>query len=311
MITLLMPTAIGIDLSLLLNCLLTVHCRKQHNFSCRNKLSEYEWIELLSFCSLHAELYVCIVSMCLPFYWALFYPFVFNVCLSICLCFSLVFPGVVERKASSKSWANSEPDINNWGGQEGREWLLQYSYVILTWLPATRPCAQYLWSLTDDWECNAVSSLCLLHLPFLRSVHFLIFHPYATSSFSTPSLALPCFLLSPSLCHFFSSLSHLLLSLRRVWHAHGPNSIIDQIKGMILSSLNRQKEHTHSPDMLKGYNHTHKYADTCTHRALQPLQCAKEIETNCRQNVISDCVLDFGSFPKCYIPDRAFQLLLT
>ena len=99
--------------------------------------------------------------------------------------------------------------------------------------------------------------LFLLHLPFLPSVHFLIFHPYATSSSSTPSLALPFLLLSPSLCHFFSSPSHLLPFLRRVWHAHGPNSIIDQIKEMLLNSLNRQKEHTHAPDTPRGYNCTH------------------------------------------------------
>lgn len=245
----------------------------------------------------------------------------FFVCLSICLCFSLV-SGVVERRASSKSWANSEPDINNWGGQEGREWLLQYSYVILTWLPATCPCTQYLWSLTDDWGCNAASSLSplllLLHLPFLLSVNFLIFHPYATSSFSTlPSLLLPP---SPSLCHFFSSPSHLLPSLRRVWHAHGPNSIIDQIKEMLLNSLNRQKEHTHAPDTPRGYNHTH--TPTYAHKEANrftlhstALQCAKEINTNHwlenRQTVSSDCALNFGPFPKCYITDRASPLLFT
>lgn len=195
-----------------------------------------------------------------------------SVCPSVCV--SQLFSGVVERKASSKSWANSEPDINNWGGQEGREWLLQYSYVILTWLPATRPYTQYLWSLTDDWGCNAasfLSLLLLLHLPFLPSVHFLIFHPNATSSFSTPTLALPSLLQSPSpsLCHFFSSPSHLLPSLRRVWHAHGPNSIIDQIKEMPLNSLNRQKEHTHASDTPKGYNPpptTHTHTSTCTHK---------------------------------------------
>lgn len=182
-------------------------------------------------------------------------------CLFVCV--SHLFSGVVERKASRKSWGNSEPDINNWGGQEGREWLLQYSYVILTWLPATRPCTQYLWSLTDDWGCNAASSpnLLLLHLPFFPSLCTFSHLPSICYllSFSTPSLPLPSLLLStsPSLWHFFSSPPHLLPSLRRVWHAHGPNSIIDQIKEMLLNSLNRQKEHTHAPDTLKGYNHTH------------------------------------------------------
>lgn len=230
-------------------------------------------MNLISFGFLPAEPYVSALCVCVSFVeWALFFiPLVFiSVCPSVCV--PHLFSGVVERKASSKSWAKSEPDINNWEGQEGREWLLQYSYVILTWLPASRPCTQYLWSLTDDWGCNAVSSLSLLlllHLPFLPSVHFLIFHPHATSYFSTPSLspslALPSLLRSPCLCHFFSSPSHLLPSLRRVWHAQGPNSIIDQIKEMLLNSLNRQREHTHAPDTPKGLQHTHAHTEANTY----------------------------------------------
>lgn len=114
----------------------------------------------------------------------------------------------------------------------------------------------------------------LLHLPFLPSVRFLIFHPYATSSFSTPFFALPSLLLPFSLCHFFSSPSHLLPFLRRAWHAHGPNSIIDQIKEMLLNSLNRQKDHTHAADMLKGYNHTeaNTYSDSAASAACKRKQ---------------------------------------
>lgn len=146
------------------------------------------------------------VSMYLPVYRALLFSSIlhhFYVCASVFV--SRWFSGVLERNASGESWANSEPHINNWGGQEAREWLLQYSYVILTWLPATRPCAQYLWSLTDDWGCNAMSSSSfLLQLPFLPSTQLLILHLYATSSFSSPSLchAPTCPLLLPSTTSF-------------------------------------------------------------------------------------------------------------
>lgn len=131
-----------------------------------------------------------------------------SICPSVCV--SQLFSGVLERNASSKSWANSEPDVNNWGGQEAREWLLQYSYVILTWLPATRPCTHYLWSLTDDWGCNAVSSpipflplspfpshytfshlLSICHVLFLHPLPLCAVAPLVPFSFSLPFLLIP------------------------------------------------------------------------------------------------------------------------
>lgn len=96
------------------------------------------------------------------------------------------------------------------------------------------------------------------HLPPI--CHLLFLHSTLPSRLLSPSL---------SLCHFFSSPSHLLPSLRRVWHAHGPNSIIDQIKEMLLNSLNRQKEHSRAPETPKGYNHTH--TNTCTHKGKQTM----------------------------------------
>lgn len=114
---------------------------------------------------------------------------------------------------------------------------------------------------------SASSFLSLRTFSHLTSICHLLFFP-------PPSLALPSLLLSPStyFCQFFSSPSHLRPSLKRVWHAHGPNSIIDQIKEMLLNSLNRQKEHTHTPDMLKGCSHTHTGKQIFTLCSLGSLQ---------------------------------------
>lgn len=122
----------------------------------------------------------------------------------------------------------------------------------------------------------------MLCSPSASSFILLSFPPYIFSSyihmpppfFPPPSLALPSLLLSPStyFCQFFSSPSHLRPSLKRVWHAHGPNSIIDQIKEILLNSLNRQKEHTHTPDMLKGCSHTHTGKQIFTLCSLGSLQ---------------------------------------
>lgn len=100
--------------------------------------------------------------------------------MSICL-FLICFCRGSGKEGLRKSWANSELDINNWGGQEGREWLLQYSYVILTWLPATRPCTVLMKS--HRWlrmQC------CIPPQP-----------PPATSPFSSPCI----FSHLPSICH--------------------------------------------------------------------------------------------------------------
>lgn len=220
---------------------------------CRHELREC-WKPHLFLLHLHC-VPRCLLDCCL------FSAVFMSICPSVCVSHS--FSGVLERNASSKSWANSEPDVNNWGGQEAREWLLQYSYVILTWLPATRPCTQYLWSLTDDWGCNAVSSPipCLPTIPLFFPLYIFSSPVHMPPPFSPPSPSLCCLSSCPLLFfsrHFFSSPSHLLPSLWRLWHAHGPNSIIGQIKEMLLNSLNRKKEHTHAPDMprLQSYTYT-------------------------------------------------------
>lgn len=87
---------------------------------------------------------------------------------------------------------------------------------------------------------------------------------------------------------------------------------------MLLNSLNRQKEHTPAPHMLKGYNHTHTHtlgeADAYSDSAASAVWCAQEIKTDRHQyngqTVISDDVLELSSFPKCHAADRASQLLL-
>lgn len=117
---------------------------------------------------------------------------------------------------------------------------------------------------------------------------------------------LPFLLLSssPSPCHFFSSPSHLLPSLRRVRHTHGPDSIIDQIKKMLLNSLSRQKEHMHAPDTPRGCNLTHIHMLPAhrppiiyTHRQIFTLcsfcSVQKKTGTHQWQTIISDC-LTFG-----------------
>lgn len=50
---------------------------------------------------------------------------------------------------------------------------------------------------------------------------------------------------------------------------------------MLLNSLNRQKEHTPAPHMLKGYNHTHTLgeADAYSDSAASAVWCAQEIKT--------------------------------
>lgn len=181
------------DLSFILVCLKWAN--KVHFFSADMNCREC-WKPHLFLLHLHC-VPRCLLDCCL------FSAVFMSICPSVCVSHS--FSGVLERNASSKSWANSEPDVNNWGGQEAREWLLQYSYVILTWLPATRPCTQYLWSLTDDWGCNAVSSplspfsshYTFSHLPSI--CHLLFLHPLPLSaasplvpfSFSLPLLLIP------------------------------------------------------------------------------------------------------------------------
>lgn len=124
---------------------------------------------------------------------------------------------------------------------------------------AHAPSTYEVSQMTEDAMLCPPPSPASLLSPFLPTIHFLISRPYATSFFSTLSLSLLPLLLSPSLslCHFFSSPSHLLPSLWRLWHAHGPNSIIGQIKEMLLNSLNRKKEHTHAPDMPGLQSHTY------------------------------------------------------
>lgn len=136
---------------------------------------------------------------------------------------SHLFSRLVERKVSSKVEPTLSQTLIIEEGRRGGEWLLQYSYVILTWLPATRPCTQYLWSLTDDWGCNAVSSLrCLLLLSLFFPLYiFLIFHPYATSSFlcSLPPSAIsgPVFFPLPRLFIPFSSAAISQKSMACPW----------------------------------------------------------------------------------------------
>lgn len=117
------------------------------------------------------------------------------VCVCVCVSHS---SGVGKREASRKTWANSEPDVNNWGGQEGREWLLQYSYVILTWLPATRPCAHCLWSPTDDWGCNVMSSSSSSISSFLSFSHLPTICLLLSFSFAISPLAYFLSFLLPS-----------------------------------------------------------------------------------------------------------------
>lgn len=188
------------DLSFILVCLKWAN--KVHFFSADMNCREC-WKPHLFLLHLHC-VPRCLLDCCL------FSAVFMSICPSVCVSHS--FSGVLERNASSKSWANSEPDVNNWGGQEAREWLLQYSYVILTWLPATRPCTQYLWSLTDDWGCNAVSS----PIPFLPTIP-LFFPLYIFSSpvhmpppFSPPSPSLCC-LSSCPLLFLSATSSHPLL----------------------------------------------------------------------------------------------------
>lgn len=81
---------------------------------------------------------------------------------------------------------------------------------------------------------------------------------------------------------------------------------------MLLNSLNRQKEHMHAPDMLKGYNPSTTYninteADI---RILQPLSCAKGIETNHWQTIILECI-KFGPLHKYSITDSSFPTFLS
>lgn len=85
----------------------------------------------------------------------------------------------------------------------------------------------------------------LLHLPFFSlyiSIHPSI-HPCANLLF--PLLSFHCHHSSCLLNLSFLPPSHLLPFLSRGFHAHGPNSIIDQIKEMLLNSQNRWKR-THN-----------------------------------------------------------------
>lgn len=136
--------------------------------------------------------------------------------------------------------------------------------------------------------CSHPLSIC--HLLF---VYFL---PFA--ALSSPVI---------SFCHFFSSRSHLLPFLRRACYAHGPNSIIDQIK-RDASQLPQQTKGTHArtrhAEGLQPHTHTHtqenifRTCSLCTVRK-EAAQMVQIKWTNCNFRL---CKFDTA--------DRAFQLLL-
>lgn len=213
-----------------------------------NKLSFSSWYDG----SYISRLCVSGLSFCVP--------------LSICLCLSLDFgsTGVEGPQVKVEPTLRTTLII-----EEGRRGENGYCNIHMSyWLDcqplARAPCTYEVSQMTED---------ATLPLPLSPSPPFYISSSYIHKSLRLflhslchllpPLLLLPLLTSpSPSLCHLFSSPSYLQPSLGGERHARGPNSIIDQIKEMLLNSLTRQKEHRRTQDMMKGYNHTHTQSHT-------------------------------------------------
>lgn len=171
--------------------------------------------------------------------------------MSIFLCFSFVFQEWGRTRSQVKLcqlWATLIIEEGRRG--ENGCCNIHMSYWLDCQLLAHAHSTYEAPQMTEDAKC------CVLPQPPPTPPFLLCIFP-----FFDPSIhVLTCFFQLLSLhCHHFSCLSnvfflppsHLLPFLRRGFHAHGPNSITDQIKEMHLNFQNRQKN-THAPDLPEG-----------------------------------------------------------
>lgn len=161
------------------------------HFSCRNKLSEYEKMNLISFCSLHAEPHVCMsLSSGHSFSLIVFYG-----CPSACV--SHLFSGVVERKVSSKV----EPTLSQTLIiEEGRRGENDFCNIHMSYWLDCQPLAH----AHNTYEVSQMTEDAMLCPPSASSYISLFFPLYVfSSSIHMPPPLSP---LPSLLCHLFSCL---------------------------------------------------------------------------------------------------------